>query len=72
LIETNLDRFLVINEKKLADYLAQIATTAGYHRGSRDDSFHTRPALRQHSAPSLLIAKSDMSRNSLPKVRSVP
>ena len=41
LIETNLDRFLVINEKKLTDYLAQIAVAAGHQRGSRDDSFQT-------------------------------
>jgi len=45
LIEINLDRFLVINEKKLTDYLARIAIAAGHHRGSRDDSFQTRPVL---------------------------
>ena len=45
LIETNLDRFLVINEKKLTDYLARIAIAAGHHRGSSDDSFQTRPVL---------------------------
>jgi len=45
LIETNRDRFFVINEKKLTDYLARIAMAAGHHRGSRDDSFQTRPVL---------------------------
>jgi CRP/FNR family transcriptional regulator, cyclic AMP receptor protein len=58
LIETNLDRFLVINEKKLTDYLARIAIAAGHHRESRDDSFPTRPALRQHSSLSQPIVKS--------------
>ena len=45
LIETNLDRFLVINEEKLTDYLARIAIPAGHHRGARDDSFQNRPVL---------------------------
>jgi CRP/FNR family cyclic AMP-dependent transcriptional regulator len=45
LIETSLDRLLVIHEKKLTDYLVQIAIAAGHHRGSRDDSFQTRPVL---------------------------
>ena len=45
LMEINLDRFLVINEKKLTDYLAWIAIAAGHHRGSRDDSFQNRPVL---------------------------
>jgi hypothetical protein len=45
LIETNLDRFLVINEKKLSDYLARITTAAGHHRRSRDYSFQTSPVL---------------------------
>ena len=53
LIETNLDRFLVINEKKLTDYLAQIAFAAGHHRGSRDDSFQTRPVIRPKLVPTL-------------------
>ena len=53
LIETNLDRFLVINEKKLTDYLARIAIAAGHHRGSRDDSFQTRPVIRQRLFPKL-------------------
>ncbi len=47
LIKTNLDRFLVINEKKLADYLAQITIAAGHHRGSRDDSFQARSILNR-------------------------
>ena len=45
LIETNLDRFLVINEKKLADYLARITTAAGHHRGSRADAFQNSSVL---------------------------
>ena len=49
LIETNLDRFLVINEKKLADYLAQIATASGRIRARRDDSFQKHPIVRQKS-----------------------
>jgi CRP/FNR family cyclic AMP-dependent transcriptional regulator len=52
LIETNLDRFLVINEKKLTDYLAR-AIAAGHHRGSRHDSFQTRPVIRQRLFPKL-------------------
>ena len=47
LIETSRDRFLVINEKKLTDYLAQIAVAPGHHRGSRDDSFQYRPFIKQ-------------------------
>jgi CRP/FNR family transcriptional regulator, cyclic AMP receptor protein len=47
LIETNLDRFLVINEKKLTDYLARIAIAPGHHRGPRDDSCQTRPILNR-------------------------
>jgi CRP-like cAMP-binding protein len=53
LIETNLDRFLVINEKKLTDYLARIAVAAGHHRRSRDDSFQDRPVIRQRIVPKL-------------------
>ena len=48
LIETNLDRFLVINEKKLTEYLARIAIAAGHHRRFRDDSFQTRPILNRN------------------------
>ena len=65
LIETNLDRFLVINEKKLTDYLARITIAAGHHRESRDDSFQTRPALREHSSPSQPIVKSDQYESDL-------
>jgi CRP-like cAMP-binding protein len=46
LIEINLDRLLVINEKKLADYLAQIATAAGRVRARSNDSFQPRPIIR--------------------------
>jgi CRP-like cAMP-binding protein len=49
LLETNLDRFLVINEKKLTGYLAQIAVAPRHHRGSRDDSCQSRRAPRKHS-----------------------
>jgi hypothetical protein len=48
LIDTNLDRLLVINEKKLTDYLTRTAMVANRHRGSRNDSFQTRPAFGQH------------------------
>src|SRR5678816_990482 len=41
LIETKLDRFLVINEKKLADYIALRA--AGHVSPRRSDSFQPRP-----------------------------
>jgi len=51
LIETNLDRFLVIKEKELTAYLARIAIAAGPHRGSRDNSFQTRPVVRQRLFP---------------------
>jgi CRP/FNR family transcriptional regulator, cyclic AMP receptor protein len=51
LIETNLDRFLVIKEKELTDYLARIAETPGHHRRSRDGSFQTPPVIRQRLFP---------------------
>ena len=51
LIETNLDRFLVINEKKLADYLARIAIASGRVRARRNDSFQKHPTIRQRSLP---------------------
>jgi hypothetical protein len=53
LIETNLDHFLVIHENKLSDYLyiVPITTAAGHHRGSRDDSFQTRPVIGQRLFP---------------------
>jgi CRP-like cAMP-binding protein len=53
LIEINLDRFLVINENKLTDYLARIAIAAGRHRGSRDDSLQTPLVVRQRMFPKL-------------------
>jgi len=43
LIEANLDRFLVINEKKLTDYLGLRA--AGHVSALRDNSSQTRPVL---------------------------
>ncbi len=45
LIETKIDRFLVVNEKKLTDYLARIAIADGYHRRPRDDSLQRPPIL---------------------------
>jgi CRP/FNR family transcriptional regulator, cyclic AMP receptor protein len=45
LIETNLDRFLVVKGKKLTDYLALRA--AGHASAPRDNSFRNRPAIRQ-------------------------
>ena len=47
LIETDLDPLLVINEKKLTDYLARTAIAASYHRGSRDDYLQTPPVINQ-------------------------
>ena len=47
LIETNLDRLLVINEKDLTDYLARTAIAASHHRGSRDDYLQTPPVINQ-------------------------
>jgi CRP-like cAMP-binding protein len=46
LIETNLDRFLT-------DYLVRLSMAAGHHDGSRDDSFQTRPVIRQRLSPKL-------------------
>jgi CRP/FNR family transcriptional regulator, cyclic AMP receptor protein len=48
LMATDLDRVLVIDEKKLTDYLARIAIAAGRHRGYRDES---RPVVRQRLFP---------------------
>jgi hypothetical protein len=45
LIKTNLDRFLVINEKKLTDYMA---LRAAGHVSRRDDSCQTRPILNRN------------------------
>lgn len=53
LIETNLDRFIVVNENKRTDYLARIAEAAGHHRRSRDDSLQTPPVIRQRLFPKL-------------------
>ena len=46
LIETNLDRLLVIHEKKLADYMALRAEGHVFPR--RDDSCQTRPILNRN------------------------
>ena len=51
LIETNLDRFLVINEKQLTDYLAQIARASGRVCARHNDSFQNHPIIRQKSIP---------------------
>ncbi len=53
LMETNLDHFLVINEKKLTDYSARIAIAAEHHRTFRDDAFQTRPVIRPRPFPKL-------------------
>ena len=45
LIETSIDRFLVVNEKKLTKYLGKKA--AGEISALRDHSFRNRPAIRQ-------------------------
>jgi hypothetical protein len=65
LIETNLDRFLLINEKKLADYLAQIATASGRIRARRDDSFQKHPIVRQKSVPKSVERQTHSSPKSL-------
>ncbi len=49
LIETNLDRFLVVNEKKLTDYLALRA--AAHVSPRRAVSFQHRPTTRQRLFP---------------------
>ena len=49
LIETNLDRFLVINEKKLTDYLAWIASASGRVCARRNDSLQIHPIISQKS-----------------------
>ena len=51
LIETNLDRFLVIKQKKLADYIALRA--AGHVSPRRSDSFQPRPVIRQRLSSKL-------------------
>jgi CRP/FNR family transcriptional regulator, cyclic AMP receptor protein len=45
LIDTNLDRFLVVQGKKLTDYLA--LREAGRASAPRDNSFRNRPAIRK-------------------------
>ena len=50
LIETNLDRFLVINEKN-SPIITWIAIAAGHHRGSRDDFFKPVQLLNKGSFP---------------------
>lgn len=45
LIETNLERFLVIDEKRLTDHLARIAIAASRRRRSSADSFQRRPII---------------------------
>ena len=57
LIETNPDRFLVINEKKLTAYLAQIAGSAGYVCALRDDSFQNRPILNRNQSQAGIPSK---------------
>jgi CRP/FNR family cyclic AMP-dependent transcriptional regulator len=57
LIETNLDRFLVIKEKELTAYLAQIAGSAGHLSALRDDSFQNRPILNRNRYQAGIPAK---------------
>jgi CRP/FNR family cyclic AMP-dependent transcriptional regulator len=52
LIETNLDRLLVIHEKKLTEYLARIAIAAE-HR-SQKAILQSRPVIRQSLFPKLI------------------
>lgn len=51
LIATNLDRFLVIDEKKLTDYLVRIASASGRIYARRNDSFQNHPTISQRSIP---------------------
>jgi len=53
LIATNLDRFLIIDEKKLTDYLVRIASASGHRRGSRNDTLQTRPVIGPRRYPEL-------------------
>ena len=53
LIEPSLDRFLVINEKKLSDYLDGARELRRSELGSRDDSFQYRPFIKQRHFPKL-------------------
>jgi CRP/FNR family cyclic AMP-dependent transcriptional regulator len=62
LIETNLDRLLVIHEKKLTEYLAQIAIAAEHHRGSQKDTLQSRPVVRQRLFPTLAERHIDSTR----------
>jgi CRP/FNR family transcriptional regulator, cyclic AMP receptor protein len=55
LIETNLDRFLVVNEKKLTDYLA--LRTAAHVSPRRADSFQHRPTIRQRLFPKRAVGQ---------------
>jgi len=51
LIERSLRRSLIIQEEKLTSYLAVRA--AGHVWALRDDSFQTRPVIRQRLFPKL-------------------
>ena len=52
LIETNLDRLLVIHENKLTEYLDRIALAAE-HRGPQKAILQSRPLIRQSLFPKL-------------------
>jgi CRP/FNR family transcriptional regulator, cyclic AMP receptor protein len=62
LIETNLDRLLVIHEKELRDYLARIAITAEHPRGFQKDTLQSRPVVRQRLFPTLAERHIDSTR----------
>ncbi len=53
LLETGGDYWLIVNEKKLTDYLARIAIEAGRRRKSRDATFQTLGVIRQGQFPEL-------------------
>jgi hypothetical protein len=57
LLETNVDRFLVIKEKELTAYLAQIARSAEHARALRDDSFQNRSILNRNRSQSGIPSK---------------
>jgi len=57
LIETNKDRFLIIKEKKLTDYLAQSPRAAAHLREPSRYLISRRSSIGQQSIPSQRIVK---------------
>jgi hypothetical protein len=57
LLETNIEHFLVVKEKELTAYLAQIARSAGHVCAPRDDSFQNRPILNRNRSQAGILSK---------------